>query len=97
VHTIVIILVVLGIWVLLNALFVVVMVPPRKPKGHTTPGSSLAPATIDKRAYAPDPEEKASIGLIIVSVAMGAFLVLSHPIIEAVDGIRRLFRKSSPS
>jgi hypothetical protein len=93
-------LIILGLWLLLNVLFVVVMVPPRKPRKHGAPGASdakLAPATIDKEAHPFEAaEEKSSLGFIIRSVGMGAFFVLVPPIAEALDAIKNFFRKKPP-
>jgi len=94
------ILVIIGIWLLLNVLFVVAMAPPRKPRRSAVPGPSLAklaPATIDKEIHPADPDEKTSISIIIVSVAMGAFFVLAPPIVEAADAIRRAFKRTPPA
>ena len=75
-------LIILGLWLLLNVLFVVAMTPPRKPRKHGSPGTpdgKLAPATIDQEAHPFEAEEeKTSLGLIIMSVGMGVFFVLAH-------------------
>ena len=93
------VLIILGIWLLLNILFVVVMAPPRKPRKHDTPAApdgKFAPATIDKEAHRFEDEEKTSLSFVIVSVAMGAFFVLAAPITEAIDAIKNAFRKKPP-
>ena len=88
--------IILGIWLLLNVLFVVVMAPPRKPR-RTEParqsGSDFAPAPIDKNAYPFEDEEKVSLRHIIVSVGMGAFFVLSPFLLEAIEATKRLFKR----
>jgi hypothetical protein len=92
--------IVLGIWLLLNVLFVVVMAPPRKPHKHDAPRApdgKFAPATIDKEAHRFEDEEKTSLSFVIVSVVMGAFFVLAAPIAEAVDAIKNAFRKKPPA
>ena len=92
-------LIIIGIWLLLNVLFVVVMSPPRKPRKLGAPRPSdakLAPATIDKDAHRFEAEEKTSLSLIIISVAMGAFFVLAAPIAEAIEAIKRAFNKKNP-
>jgi hypothetical protein len=94
------VLIILGIWLLLNVLFVVVMLPPRRPRKYDGPRASdanFAPATIDKEAHRYDAEEKTSLSFIIISVAMGAFFVLAAPIAEAVDAIKGAFRKKPPA
>ncbi|MEI9924383.1 MAG: hypothetical protein WDN50_13405 [Bradyrhizobium sp.] len=93
-------LIILGLWLLLNVLFVVAMTPPRKPRKQGTPGAAdgkFAPATIDKEAHPFEAEEeKTSLGLIIMSVGMGVFFVLAPPIAEAFDAIKRFFKKKPP-
>jgi hypothetical protein len=93
-------LIILGLWLLLNVLFVVAMTPPRKPRKQGTPGApdgKFAPATIDKEAHPFEAEEeKTSLGLIIMSVGMGVFFVLAPPIAEAFDALKRFFKKKPP-
>jgi len=94
------VLIILGIWLLLNVLFVVVMTPPCRPRKYDGPRSSdanLAPAAIDQEAHRHDAEEKTSLSFIIISVAMGAFFVLAAPISEAVDALKGAFRKKPPT
>ncbi|HMF51322.1 MAG TPA: hypothetical protein VK603_21885 [Candidatus Saccharimonadales bacterium] len=91
------VLIIVGIWLLVNVLFVVVMAPPRKPrKVNPTSHSdaSLAPARISKERYPLDEEEEFSIRHVIVSVGLGAFFVLSPPIAQAIDFVKRAFQKS---
>jgi hypothetical protein len=86
-------LIILGMWSLLNILFVVVMIPPRKSRKHSAPSATMAPATINKNAYPFEAEEeKSSLGLILISVGMGACFVLAPLIAEASDGIKNVFR-----
>jgi hypothetical protein len=94
------VLIILGIWLLLNVLFVVVMTPPRRPRKYGAPRSSdanLAPAAIDQETHRYDAEEKTSLSFIIISVAMGAFFVLAAPFAEAVDALKGAFRKKPPA
>ena len=93
------ILIILGIWLLINVLFVVVMAL-RKPRTHDGPRFSdagHAPVTINKEAYPFNEEEKTSLSFIIVSVAMGAFFVLAAPIAQAADAISRASRERRPA
>jgi len=93
------VLIILGIWLLLNVLFVVVMAPQRRPRkydGPRTSDSTFAPATIDREAHRYDTEEKTSLSFIIISVAMGAFFVLAAPIAEAFDALKKAFKTKPP-
>jgi hypothetical protein len=81
---------ILTIWVLINILFVLVVVPPRKslrPPATTT----LSPAPIDPSRREIEHDEPFSIRHVIVSVAMGAFFVLVPPLLALRDAIMRLF------
>jgi hypothetical protein len=94
-------LIILGLWLLLNVLFVVAMVPPRNPRKYGAAGASndkLAPAMIHKEAHPFEAEEeKISLGLIIVSLGMGAFFVLVPPITGGLDAIKNFFTKKAPT
>lgn len=87
--------VILGIWLLINVLFVVIMMPPRKPRkpDHPRPSAGLAPATIERNGYPFDEDEKVSLRHAIIAIAMGALFSLTPPLLEAVDDIKRLIRK----
>lgn len=88
-------LVILGIWLLINVLFVVIMIPPRKPRKSDQPRSSsrLAPVPIGQNAYAFDEDEKVSLRHTIIAIAMGALFSLTPPLLQAVDDIKRLIGK----
>lgn len=88
-------LVILGIWLLINVLFVVIMMPPRKPRKSDQPRSSsgLAPVPIGQNAYAFDEDEKVSLRHTIIAIAMGALFSLTPPLLQAVDDIKRLIGK----
>ena len=89
-------LILLGIWLLLNILFVVVMAPPRKPRrsGPMDPsGTNLARAPIDKNTYPLEDEEKLSLRHVIISVGMGAFFMLSPVLLEAIEATKRFFKR----
>ncbi|MBJ7401806.1 MAG: hypothetical protein JHD07_00240 [Bradyrhizobium sp.] len=91
----VVVLVVLGIWLLLNILFVVIVVPPRKPQQKTvSPGRALSAAPIDPSPGQFDHERPFSLRHAVASIAMGAFFVLVPPLLALRDAIVRLFRKS---
>jgi hypothetical protein len=89
------ILVILGIWLLINVLFVVIMIPPRKPRKSDQPRSSsgLAPVPIGQNAYAFDEDEKVSLRHTIIAIAMGALFSLTPPLLQAADDIKRLIGK----
>ncbi|MEH2484795.1 phosphonate metabolism protein PhnM [Bradyrhizobium sp. AZCC 2230] len=89
------VLVILGIWLLINVLFVVVMIPPRKPRKSGQPRSSsgLAPVPIGQNAYAYDEDEKVSVRHTIIAIALGALFSLTPPLLEAVDDIKRMIGK----
>lgn len=89
------ILVILGIWLLINVLFVVIMIRPRKPRKSHQPRSAsrLAPVPMGQNAYAYDEDEKVSLRHTIIAIAMGTLFSLTPPLLEAVDGIKRLIAK----
>lgn len=93
-------LIILGIWLLINVLFVVLMSPPRRPRkqhNQRPTDSGPAPVLISKEAYPFDAEEKTSLQFTIISVAMVVLFSLSPLIVEAVDSIKRIFRKRPPA
>ena len=95
------VLIILGVWLLINVLFVVIMIPPRKPRkpNQTRPASGLAPVTIGRNVYAYDEDEKVSLRHTIIAIAMGAALALAPPLLEAIDDIKRMigkYRKPRP-
>jgi CDP-diglyceride synthetase len=88
------ILIVLGVWILINVLFVVIMIPPRKPrKPDPRQTGTLAPVPIDKNGYPFEDQEKLPLRHVIISIGMGTFFSLTAPLIEAVESIKRHFRK----
>lgn len=90
-----IVLTVLSIWVLLNILFVLIVVPPRKPRQQPRPlATTLAPAPIDPSQRELEQDEPFSLRHVVASVAMGAFFVLVPPLLALRDAIMRLFGKS---
>ena len=84
------ILIVLGIWLLINVLFVVIMLPPRKPrKPDPQEAGTLAPARIDQNGYPFEEQEKVLLRHVVISIAMGTFFSLAPPLMEAIDSIKR--------
>lgn len=87
-----IVLTILTIWVLLNILFVLIVIPPRKP--HRQPmATTLSPAPVERTRREIEQDEPFSVRHVIVSVAMGAFFVLVPPLLALRDAIMRLLRK----
>ncbi|UPJ41104.1 hypothetical protein IVB40_28025 [Bradyrhizobium sp. 40] len=90
----VIALIVLSIWVLLNILFVLIVVPPRKARRDSRPmATTLAPAPLDPNRRELEHDEPFSLRHVVVSVAMGAFFVLVPPMLALRDAVLRLFKK----
>jgi hypothetical protein len=91
-----IVLTILSIWVLLNVLFVLIVVPPRKPVRQPKPlSTALAPAPIDPNQQELGHDEPFSLRHVMASVAMGVFFVLVPPLLALRDAIMRLLGKSS--
>ena len=88
-------LVIIGIWLLINILFVVIMMPPRKPRkpDPSRASAGLAPAAVEHNAYPFEEEEKVSLRHTIIAIAMGALFSLTPPLLQAADDIKRLVRK----
>nr|WP_249803430.1 hypothetical protein [Bradyrhizobium sp. 21] len=79
---------------MINVLFVVIMIPPRKPrKPDPRQTGALAPVPIDRNSYPFEEQEQLLLRHVIISIAMGAFFSLAPPLIEAVESIKRLIRK----
>jgi hypothetical protein len=94
------VLIIVGVWILINVLFVVLSEPPRKPRKHDAPPFSdagYASVKINKEAYPYQEEEKISFMDIIMSVGVGAFFALAHPIAAALDAISCAFRGKPPT
>src|SRR6185312_7201389 len=93
-----IVLVILSIWVLVNILLVLIVVPARKPRQRQRPvATTLSPAPIDPNHQELEQDEPFSLRHVVASVAMGALFVLVPPLLALRDAIMRLFRKSSTS
>jgi hypothetical protein len=92
------ILLVLAIWLLINILFVVAAMPPRKPRRIDGPKGQLAPIAIKDR---PDPyelrgdeeEARPTFVMVVFSVVMGAVFMLAPLIDRAADRIRGIIKK----
>lgn len=87
-------LILLSVWVLINVLFVVIMIRPRKPrKSGPRDSGTLAPVRIDRNGYPLEEQEKLLLRHVIISIAIGAFFSLAPPLIEAIESIKRAIRK----
>lgn len=89
------VLVILGIWLLINVLFVVIMIPPRKPgkPDQTRSSSALAPVPIGRNADAFDEDEKISLRHTIIAIAMATLFSPTPLLLEALDDIKRMIGK----
>ncbi|MDE5447254.1 hypothetical protein GWG65_39310 [Bradyrhizobium sp. CSA207] len=91
----VIALIVLSIWVLLNVLFVLIVVPPRKARREARPlATTLAPAPLASNRRELEHDEPFSLRHVVTSVAMGAFFVLVPPLLALRDALLRLLKKT---
>ena len=88
-------LVILGIWLLLNILFVVVVIPPRKPRPSRADGGSagLSPVPVRLKAAPPGQEPHVSLPQVTTENSHGAFFSLSPPLLEAYDMLRSRLRR----
>ncbi|WP_084801434.1 hypothetical protein [Bradyrhizobium sp. Ec3.3] len=87
------ILVILSIWLLLNVLFVLIVVPPRKSSSRPdAPGTSFAPAPIDKHQGQLDDGEPVSLRHAFISRALGTIFILASPLIAVRVAIVRLWK-----
>ncbi|MCG2645336.1 MULTISPECIES: hypothetical protein [Bradyrhizobium] len=89
-----ILLTVLSVWLLLNILFVLIVVPPRKPRRSGPLATTLSPAPVDPSRRELEQDEPFSLRHVVASVAMGAFFVLVPPLLALRDAIMRLFGKT---
>ncbi|WP_347710909.1 hypothetical protein [Bradyrhizobium sp. CB1650] len=85
-------LILVGIWILINVLFVVVMIPLRKKPGAGQTGT-LATVRIDQSGHPVEQQDKVLLRHVIISIALGAFFSLTPPLIEAIGSIKRFFRR----
>lgn len=91
---------IIGIWLLINVLFIVVMIPPRKPRAKDPPRTSMRPSLARLEHHTPhfeEEEEKGAIRHTIIALAMGVLFSLTPPLIEAIDNIKRLIKTSRKS
>ena len=86
-------LIVLGIWVLINVLFVVVMIPPRKPRVSGQRAGAFRPAAVRADDRQPDDDPPPSLRHIIIAMGLGMFFSLTPPLLEGYDALRRWARR----
>ena len=82
------ILVILGVWLLINVLFVVVMAPIARRK--------YPPIEADKEISPFNGSDRTSLKFTIISVAMMTLFSLSPAITDAVATVRRAFGRQPP-
>ncbi|MDN5005314.1 hypothetical protein ACFQZO_31120 [Bradyrhizobium sp. GCM10027634] len=90
------ILILLAIWLLINVLFVVVMIPPRKSrKRGIVSGTHAAAPVVAGMAAGPKEshDDGGSLRHVIIAIALGVFFSLTPPLLEAYDEIRGWIRK----
>ena len=86
------ILIILGVWLLINLLVVVVMIAPRKNRAPNSGNKTGALLPAQVRADEPPADDPPlSLRHLIIAVALGAFFSLTLPLLEAYDALRRGF------
>jgi hypothetical protein len=89
------VLAIVSIWLLLNVLFVLIVVPPRGSRSRLNrSGTILAPAPIEKHQDQLDHNEQFSVRHALGSLATGVFFVLMPRLIVLRKAIVRLWNKS---
>ena len=89
------VLAILSIWLLLNVLFVLIVVPPSGSRTrHNRSGTILATVPIEKHQGQPDHKEQFSLRHALGSFAMGAFFVLVPRLIAIREVIVRLWNRT---
>jgi hypothetical protein len=91
------ILIALSIWLLINVLFVLVMIPPRKPRKSSRQNGTagrLSPALIKENAE-PSSEEDDSSSLrhVVIAIGLGVFFSLTPPLLQAYDAINEFVNR----
>jgi hypothetical protein len=86
--------VILAIWMLLNILFVLIVIPPGTSRARTSAsGTPLSPVPIAKEPGQLDQNEPAAPRR-ATSVALATLFVLVPPLMALRDAIARLFNKA---
>jgi hypothetical protein len=88
-------LIVLVIWLLINALFVVVMIPPRKPRASARWTGPLEPATVRVHDGPPADDPPLLLRHVVIAIALGAFFSLTPPLADGFDALRRWVHRMS--
>ena len=92
------ILLVLAIWLLINILFCVAVMPPRKPRKNDGPKGQFAPVVTKDRPGSfelrgDEEEARPTLGMMVFSVVMGTLFMLAPLIDRAADSIRGIIKK----
>jgi len=89
--------IVLGIWLLINVLFVVVMIPPRKPRLSDWGTGSLVPAPVRTDDGPPEDDPPFSLRHMIIAIGLGAFFFTYAPLLGVYDTLRRWIHRIKKS
>ncbi|MGY8637475.1 hypothetical protein RAD15_33895 [Bradyrhizobium sp. 14AA] len=89
-------LIILGIWLLINVLFVVVMIPPRKPRraNVVSRADDATPVVAGMNSGRTETQdESVSLRHVIIAIGLGVFFSLTPPLLEAYDAVRGFVSK----
>ncbi|UVO38268.1 hypothetical protein KUL72_07855 [Bradyrhizobium arachidis] len=90
------ILIILGIWLLINVLFVLVMIPPLRPRKSSRQNGSagmLSPALVKGNAGPSSEDDRFSLRHVIIALGMGVFFSLTPPLLDAYDAISKFVKR----
>lgn len=86
--------VVVGIWLLVNVLFVVIMIPPRKPRrSNGRKGFCCRSPVFIRRGHHLDEDDNVSLRHAIIALGLGVFFSLTPPLLDAYDELKAFVRK----
>lgn len=86
--------IVLGIWLLVNVLFVVIMIPPRQPRrSDDRKGFRRRSPVFIRRGHHLDEDDSVSLRHAIIVLGVGAFFSLTPPLLDAYDELKAFVRK----
>lgn len=85
--------IVLGIWLLVNVLFVVIMIPPRQPRrSNGRKGFSCRSPVFIRRGHHLDEDDSVSLHHATIVLGVGAFFSLTPPLLDAYDELKAFIR-----